>query len=194
MTDIKKIPASKVRQFYKRFTSGEQYIELGPISPITNDFEEVSKRYWWQDIKVYNMVKPLIMVYGTNLTEDQLYGKEGLVSLLEPWQRKYNEIMNMHSVHLDFATSGYLVVEDGSLDIDELSEEGLAPGKILVYRQGASWPHIEKDALKPEAYTESADYCYKQMVRICEMFVNGVLAKTLMIEGKDCGECRCEEV
>ena len=173
MIDMKKIPASKVRQFYKRFANGEQYIELGPLSAVTNDFEEVSKRYWWQDNRVYNMVKPLLQVYGTNLTEDQLYGKEGLVSLLEPWQRKYNEIMNMHSVHLDFATSGYIVVEDGSLDIDELCEEGLAPGKILWYRQGANWPHIEKDALKPEAYIESAEYCYKQMVKVCEMFVIG---------------------
>ena len=188
MTDIKKIPASKVRQFYKRFANGEQYIILGPLSAVTNDFEEVCKRYWWQDNRVYNMVKPLIQVYGTNLTEDQLYGKEGLVSLLEPWQRKYNEIVNMHSVHLDFATSGYLVVEDGSLDIDELSEDGLAPGKILVYRQGANWPHIEKDALKPEAYIESADYCYAQMVRTCEMFVNGVLAKTIVADSKDRGE------
>ena len=191
---MKKISASKVRQFYKRFANGEQYIELGPLSAVTNDFEEVSKRYWWQDNRVYNMVKPLIMVYGTNLTEDQLYGKEGLVSLLEPWQRKYNDIMNSHSIHLDYATYGYMTVEDGSLDIDELSEEGLAPGKVIVYRQGANWPHIEKDALNPKAYIESADYCYKQMVRVCEMFVNGVLAKTLMIEGKDCGECRCEEV
>ena len=188
MTNTKKIPASKVRQFYKRFANGEQFIELGPISPITNDFAEVDKRYWWQENRVYNMVKPLVQVYGTNLTENQLYGKEGLVSLLEPWQRKYNEIMNMHSVHLDFATSGYVVVEDGSLDVDELSEEGLAPGKILVYRQGASWPHIEKDALKPEGYIESADYCYKQMVRTCEMFVNGVLAKTIVVDSKHSGE------
>ena len=134
------------------------------------------------------MVKPLIHVYGTNLTEDQLYGKEGLVSLLEPWQRKYNEIMNMHSVHLDFATYGYVVVEDGSLDIDELSEEGLAPGKILWYRQGANWPHIEKDAINPQAYIESAEYCYKQMVRVCEIFVDGVLAKTFAAENKDKGE------
>ena len=96
-----KIPASKVRQFYKRFASGEQFIELSQVSPITNDFAEVDKRYWWQETRVYNMVKPLVQAYGANLTENQLYGKEGLVSLLEPWQRKYNEIMNMHSVHLD---------------------------------------------------------------------------------------------
>ncbi len=188
MTDIKKIPASKVRQFYKRFANGEQYIELGPLSAVTNDFEEVSKRYWWQDRRVYNIVKPLIHVYGANLTEDQIYGKEGLVSLLEPWQRKYNEIMNMHSIHLDFATIGHMVVEDGSIDVDELSEDGLAPGKVIVYRQGASWPHIEKDALNPQAYIESADYCYAQMVRTAEMFVNGVLSKTIVVDSKDRGE------
>lgn len=188
MTDIKKLPASKVRQFYKRFANGEQYIELGPLSAVTNDFEEVSKRYWWQDTRVYNMVKPLVQVYGTNLTEDQLYGKEGLVSLLEPWQRKYNEVMNLQTEHLEYATHGYMVVEDGSLDVDELSEDGLAPGKILVYRQGANWPHIEKDDLKPEAYIESADYCYTQMVRTCEMFVNGVLAKTIVVDSTHRGE------
>ena len=102
--------------------------------------------------------------------------------------------MNNHSIHLDYATYGYMTVEDGSVDADELAEEGLVPGKIIIYRQGANWPHIEKDALNPQAYIESAEYCYKQMVRVCEMFVNGVLVKTLMIDGKDCGECRCEEV
>ena len=185
MIDIKKIPASKVRQFYKRFANGEQYIW---INEITGDVVETERRYYWQHLRVYNMVSPLIQVYGANLTENQIYGRDGLVSLLEPWQRKYNDIMNMHGNHLDYATYGHMVVEDGSLDIDELSEEGLAPGKILWYRQGANWPHVEKDALNHQAYIESADYCYAQMVRTCEMFVNGVLAKTIVIDKKDQGE------
>ena len=185
MTDMKKIPASKVRQFYKRFANGEQYIW---INEITGEIVEAEKRYHWQHLGVYNMVSPLIQVYGANLTENQIYGRDGLVSLLEQWQRKYNTIMNDHSLHLDYATYGYMTVEDGSVDVDELTEEGLVPGKIIIYRQGANWPHIEKDALKPEAYIESADYCYKQMVRVCEMFVNGVLAKTLAAENKDKGE------
>ena len=37
-------------------------------------------------------------------------------------------------------TLGVLAVEDGSVDIDNLEEEGLAPGKILVYRQGSTPP------------------------------------------------------
>lgn len=172
MTNAKKIPASKVRQFYKRFANGEQYIELGPVSTITNDFEEVDKQFWWQNRRVYNQIKPLIKVYGKNLTENQLYGKDGLVSLLEPWQRKYNEIMNLHAEHLSLATHGYLAVEDGSVDTDELSEDGLYSGKIIVYRQGGRAPSIERVDLNPQAYLSSADYCFKQMLRTAEMFVN----------------------
>lgn len=35
---------------------------------------------------------------------------------------------------------GAVAVEDGSVDVDELAEEGLMPGKILVYRQGSTPP------------------------------------------------------
>ena len=34
-----------------------------------------------------------------------------------------------------------LVVEDGSVDIDSLEDNGLAPGKILVYRNGSTPPN-----------------------------------------------------
>jgi hypothetical protein len=37
---------------------------------------------------------------------------------------------------------GVLTVEDGSVDTDELAEEGLLPGKILVYRQGSKAPEM----------------------------------------------------
>lgn len=37
-----------------------------------------------------------------------------------------------------------LCVEDGSVDLDELSENGLQDGKILVYRQGAKPPYVLK--------------------------------------------------
>lgn len=35
-----------------------------------------------------------------------------------------------------------LCVEDGSVDIDTLREDGLHDGKILVYRQGARPPFV----------------------------------------------------
>jgi flagellar export protein FliJ len=37
---------------------------------------------------------------------------------------------------------GILSVEDGSLDIENLEEEGLSPGKILIHRQGSSAPKL----------------------------------------------------
>lgn len=34
-----------------------------------------------------------------------------------------------------------LCIEDGSVDIDKLEQEGLKDGKILVYRQGSKPPY-----------------------------------------------------
>ena len=160
------IPAKKVRQFYKRFANGEQYIELHPAFGVI----EQDKRYYWQQQKVFNHIAPLIGLYGKGLTEEELYGRNGLVSLLEPYQREYNRIMNLHSEHLGFATYGYISVEDGSVDTDELSEDGLMAGKILVYRQGARPPEYEKDTLDTKPYLESAEYCLNQMITIAVDF------------------------
>lgn len=161
-----KITARKIRQFYKRFANGEQYIELSPFCGIV----ELDKRYYWQSQKVFNHIAPLIDLYGDGLTEEELYGRHGLVSLLEPYQREYNRIMNLHSEHIGFATYGYMAVEDGSVDADELCEEGLMAGKVIVYRQGARSPELHKDALNTKPYLESADYCLTQMYGIAVNF------------------------
>jgi hypothetical protein len=162
----KVIPARKVRQFYKRFANGEQYIELNSFLGIT----ELDKHYYWQSQKVFNHIATMIELYGDGLTEEELYGRHGLVSLLEPYQREYNRIMNLHSEHIGFATYGYMAVEDGSVDADELCEEGLMAGKILVYRQGACKPEVQKDVLNTEPYLKSAKYCLEQMLAIASIY------------------------
>ena len=43
-----------------------------------------------------------------------------------------------------------MLVEDGSLDVDELAEEGLAPGKILLYRQNANVPQVIPTACRDD--------------------------------------------
>ena len=175
MVEIKTkiIPAKKVRQFYKRFANGEQYIEIDAHFGIVKQ----DKRYYWETNRVYNHIKPIIDLYADGLTDEELYGRHGLVSLLEPYQREYNYIMNKHHQHIDFATSGYMAVEDGSIDTDELCEEGLCAGKIVIYRQGSRPPEINKDALNTKPYLESAEYCLEQMVAIasifCEKIQNG---------------------
>lgn len=57
-----------------------------------------------------------------------------------PIQRAYNAIKNRKHEFLARLAGGVLAVEDGSVDIDNLENEGLAPGKILVYRAGSSIP------------------------------------------------------
>ena len=43
---------------------------------------------------------------------------------------------------------GVLSVEDGSVDLDNLEDEGLCPGKVLVYRQGATEPkYLQSEAI-----------------------------------------------
>jgi hypothetical protein len=37
---------------------------------------------------------------------------------------------------------GVVSVEDGSVDVDDLAEDGLSPGKIVVYRQGTRPPSL----------------------------------------------------
>ena len=63
-----------------------------------------------------------------------------MINRLIPIQRAYNAVKNRKHEYLNRLTMGVLTVEDGSVDIDDLEDEGLAPGKILVYRQGANAP------------------------------------------------------
>lgn len=76
------------------------------------------------------------------VSNEQVGGFWG-VSVVErciPIQRAYNAIKNRKLECISRLCGGVLAVEDGSVDVDELEEDGLAPGKILVYRNGSSVP------------------------------------------------------
>lgn len=57
-----------------------------------------------------------------------------------PIQRTYNAIKNKKHEFIERLAAGVLSVEDGSIDIDNLESDGLAPGKILIYRNGSTPP------------------------------------------------------
>lgn len=63
-----------------------------------------------------------------------------IIERIIPVQRAYNAIKNRKHEFLNRLSMGILTVEDGSVDVDNLEEEGLSPGKILVYRQGSNAP------------------------------------------------------
>ena len=65
-----------------------------------------------------------------------------IVDRLIPVQRAYNAVRNRKHEFLNRLSMGVLAVEDGSVDTDALAEEGLQPGKVLVYRQGGQAPAL----------------------------------------------------
>lgn len=65
-----------------------------------------------------------------------------VVERLIPLQRAYNAVKCRKHEFLNRITMGILAVEDGSVDAEELSEDGLNPGKVIVYRQGGTPPEM----------------------------------------------------
>ena len=63
-----------------------------------------------------------------------------VVDRMIPLQRAYNAVRNRKHEFLNRLSMGVIAVEDGSVDTEELGEEGLYPGKVLVYRQGSAAP------------------------------------------------------
>ena len=57
-----------------------------------------------------------------------------------PLQKDYNALKNRKMEFLNRLCMGVLLAEDGAVDIDNIEEEGLEPGKVIVYRQGANPP------------------------------------------------------
>ena len=78
-----------------------------------------------------------------------------IIDRMIPVQRAFNAVKNRKHEFLNRLTMGVLAVEDGSVDTGELLEEGLPPGKVLVYRQGAAAPQfLGADALPAEFQQE----------------------------------------
>lgn len=82
-----------------------------------------------------------------------------------PVQRSYNAVKNRKHEFLNRISMGVLSVEDGSVDIENLEEEGLSPGKILVYRQGATPPTMLSSESIPASFENEED-------RLLDEFLN----------------------
>lgn len=65
-----------------------------------------------------------------------------IIDRLIPIQRSFNTLKNRKHEFMNRLSMGVLTVEDGSVDVDNLEDGGLCPGKVLVYRQGATPPRF----------------------------------------------------
>ncbi len=89
-----------------------------------------------------------------------------VVDRLIPVQRAYNAVRNRKHEFLNRLSMGVLTVEDGSVDTEELSEEGLLPGKVLVYRQGGKAPEMLAIGNVPAEFGEEEEWLEKEFALI----------------------------
>lgn len=162
-------------QFYKRFSEGEQHIYINNGKII-----EEPKQYYWQIRGTYNHIQPMVELLKLkckNLSDKDLYGKNGFVSQLMLYQRVYNNAKNRKQEFINRLLYPSFVVEDGSVDTDNLAEEGLFPGKVLVYRPGSQPPKtINGEQMQNakdiyEVLAREEVNLLTQMTTICENFL-----------------------
>lgn len=84
------------------------------------------------------------------------YG-QSVIDKLIPIQRAYNAVKNRKHEYMNRLSLGVLTVEDGSVDIESLSQDGLEPGKVIVYKQGATKPQFLDEEGLPSAFKEEEE-------------------------------------
>ena len=98
-----------------------------------------------------------------------------LIERLIPVQRAYNAVKNRKHEFINRLASGVLAVEDGSVDIDSLEQEGLSPGKVIVYRQGSTPPRLMSPGSVPAELRDEEDRLLSEFVNISGIsdYLNG---------------------
>lgn len=100
----------------------------------------------------------------------------GIVERLIPVQRAYNAVKNRKHEYLNRVSMGVLTVEDGSVDLDNLEEEGLSPGKVLVYRQGSTPPSFMDSSHVPADFEKEEEALLSEFMLVSG--VSDILSKT----------------
>ena len=101
-----------------------------------------------------------------SITQPACFWGVSVIERLIPIQRSYNAIKNRKHEFLNRIAMGILSVEDGSVDIDSLEEEGLSPGKVLVYRQGSTPPKILDTNTLPTSFENEEEKLLEEFTQI----------------------------
>ena len=160
LTDIKR-GYEVVLERYERPTSdlpdgrlavvaGGKLLYVGPLPYINGE----------QNTRTYPFVKQVsVPVAGS------FFGAS-VVERLIPLQRAYNAVKNRKHEFLNRITMGTVAVEDGSVDTDELVEDGLVPGKIIVYRQGTQPPEMLQLGGVPDEFWKEEESLLSEFTKI----------------------------
>lgn len=89
-----------------------------------------------------------------------------IIERLIPPQRAYNAVKNRKHEFLNRMASGILMVEDGSIDVNEIEDEGLSPGKVVIYRQGSNVPIMMNTGGVPAEFSDEENRLLNEFVTI----------------------------
>jgi hypothetical protein len=173
----------KIRiKFRKEFADGKQNIHIDPEGNIVDD----ELYYCWEQKPVYNITGCLVEYTkrylnrsfkeddneSFNYFDEIIYGDNGLVDRLIPCQRSYNALKGRYAESVNRLSLGEIIAEDGSVDTNKLFEEGISPGKVIIYRQGSVAPQIiYKDPKILQIINAQCDVVYNEMLEIVRLFI-----------------------
>ncbi|MDE7181770.1 MAG: hypothetical protein K2O41_01885 [Clostridia bacterium] len=89
-----------------------------------------------------------------------------VVDRLIPLQRAYNAVKNRKHEFLNRISMGTVAVEDGSVDVDEFIEDGLIPGKVVVYRQGSKPPEMLQFGSVPSSFSDEEENLLSEFAKV----------------------------
>ena len=92
-----------------------------------------------------------------------------VVDRMIPLQRAYNAVRNRKHEFLNRMSAGVIAVEDGSVDAEGLADEGLYPGKVLVYRQGSPVPAFLDCGKLPAEFAEEEERIANEFILVSGM-------------------------
>lgn len=112
----------------------------------------------------------------------QFFG-DSVIKDLIPHQRTYNGVLNSIHEYIKRLSLGNLLTEEGSIDIEECEENGLAPGAFLVYKKGTNPPVPVQNGQLPteimqERYNIKTDMEY--IAGVSQLMVSGNAPQTNM--------------
>ncbi len=89
-----------------------------------------------------------------------------VIDRIIPIQRAYNAVKNRKHEYLNRLSMGVMTVEDGSVDTENLEEEGLSPGKVLIYRQGSNPPKMMQTQEIPSEFQKEEEQLLSEFSEI----------------------------
>ena len=93
----------------------------------------------------------------TSIKHPGCFWGSSIIERLIPIQRDYNALQNRINEYLNRASVGIPLIEEGSVDIDAIESEGLAPGTPIIYNIGSTPPKFMDTPPLPSAFMEKQD-------------------------------------